>query len=195
MVVSGAPAGKGKDVSIIKINVQNAPVLKLANSVQVKRLDSVTVVGYPGIVDDPGIKLGSASFYEASFTGGQVSAFKILEDGTPVIQIIAPVPGGNSGGPVLNESGEVIGIVSFGPNDNFTFIFTSNTIQEFLASAGITNEQGLVNQKYREGLQLYSQGRYRQALRRFQLVKRLFPQHSGVKEFLQNCQQVIVNSR
>jgi serine protease Do len=47
IINSGAIAGEGKDVSIIKVNVINAPTLKLAKSNQVKLLDSVTVVGYP----------------------------------------------------------------------------------------------------------------------------------------------------
>ncbi|AFY35228.1 periplasmic serine proteinase [Calothrix sp. PCC 7507] len=84
--------------------------------------------------------------------------------------------------------------MTFGPNDDFTFIFTSNTIQEFLTSAKIANQQGLVNLKYREGLQLYSQGKYNQALQSFELVKHLFPQHSEVEKYVKQCQQVIANS-
>jgi serine protease Do len=192
IINSGAIAGEGKDVSIIKVNVINAATLKLAESNQVKLLDSVTVVGYPGLVETFSV-FDENSFYESSFTRGQVSAKKNLKDGTPILQITAPVPNGNSGGPVLNDNGEVIGLVTFGPNDDFTFIFTSNTIQEFLDSANINNQQGLVNQTYREGLQLYDQGKYSQALRKFELVKRLFPQHSEVENYLDKCQQVIAN--
>ncbi len=192
IINSGAIAGEGKDVSIIKINVVNAPTLKLAQSNQVKLLDSVTVVGYPGLVENLPV-FNEHSFYEASFTRGQVSAKKNLKDGTPVLQITAPVPNGNSGGPVLNDDGEVIGLVTFGPNDDFTFIFTSNTIQEFLDSANISNQQGLANQTYREALQFYYRGEYTQALQKFQLVKRLFPQHSEVENYLEKCQQVLAN--
>ncbi|PAX51791.1 trypsin-like peptidase domain-containing protein [Brunnivagina elsteri] len=192
IINSGAIAGEGKDISIIKINVINAPTLKLAESSQVKLLDSVTVVGYPGLVENSSL-FNDESFYEASFTRGQVSAKKNLKDGTPILQITAPVPKGNSGGPVLNENGEVIGLVTFGPDDNFTFLFTSNTIQEFLDSAKVNNQQGLVNQEYRQGLQLYRQGNYTQALQKFQVVKRLFPQHSEVKIYLDKCQQIVTN--
>jgi serine protease Do len=191
-ITSGAPAGKGKDISIIKINVQNAPALKLANSNKVQLMDSVVVVGYPGIVNELP-QLDDKSSYEATFTAGSVSAKKAAKDGTPLFQIIGPVPHGNSGGPVLNQQGEVIGIVTFGPNDDFTFIFTSNTIQEFLAKTGIHNEQSFVKLQYSEGLKLYSQGQYRQALQKFQLVKQLFPHHSEVEKYLQNCQEVIAN--
>jgi serine protease Do len=192
LINSGAVASEGKDVSIIKVNVINAPALKLTESNQVKLLDSVTVVGYPGLVENLPV-FNEDSFYEASFTRGQVSAKKNLKDGTPILQITAPVPNGNSGGPVLNDNGEVIGLVTFGPNDDFTFIFTSNTIQEFLDSANITNQQGLVNQTYHEALQLYYRGKYTQALQKFQLLKRLFPQHSEVENYLDKCQQVVTN--
>jgi serine protease Do len=193
IINSGSPVGEGKDVSIIKVNLVNAPTLKLAKSNQVKLLDSITVVGYPGLVENYPV-FDSDSFYQASFTRGQISAMKNLKDGTPIIQITAPVPNGNSGGPVLNDNGEVIGLVTFGPNDDFTFLFTSETIQEFLDSANITNQQGFVNQEYRQGLQLYSAGKYTQALRKFQLVKRLFPQHSEVESYLDKC-QIIIASR
>jgi serine protease Do len=192
IINSGAVAGEGKDISIIKVNLTNAPVLKLAESNQVKLLDSVTVVGYPGLVEKFPV-FDDDSFYEASFTRGQISAKKNLKDGTPILQITAPVPNGNSGGPVLNDNGEVIGLVTFGPDDNFTFIFTSDTIQEFLDSANISNQQGLVNQTYREGLELYNRGEYSQALRKFELVKHLFPQHSEVENYLDRCQQVVAN--
>jgi serine protease Do len=179
---SGATFDEGKDVSIIKINVRNAPVLKLADSSKVQLLDKVTAVGYPGLVEMPNI-FDETSLLEATFTSGEVSAIKTLKDNIPVIQVSAPAAPGNSGGPVLNERGEVIGIVTFGFSNNHVFLFTSNTVQEFLTSLGITNEEGLINQKYREGLQLYNQGKYTQALRVFQLVKRLFPYHSEVDKF------------
>lgn len=192
IINSGSPVGEGKDVSIIKVNLVNAPTLKLADSKQVNLLDSITVVGYPGLVEDIPV-FNRESFYQASFTQGQISAMKNLKDGTPIIQITAPVPRGNSGGPVLNENGEVIGLVTFGPSDDFTFIFTSETIQEFLNTANITNQQGFVNQQYRQGLQLFSEGKYTQAVQNFQLVKRLFPQHSEVENYLQKCQIIIAN--
>jgi S1-C subfamily serine protease len=51
----GAPTGEGndqgKDVAIVKIEVKNAPILKLADSERVQLQDHVTVIGYPGAAD------------------------------------------------------------------------------------------------------------------------------------------------
>src|SRR5215216_7020020 len=51
----GAPTGEsndqGKDVAIIKIEVKNAPILKLADSDKVQLQDHVTVIGFPGAAD------------------------------------------------------------------------------------------------------------------------------------------------
>jgi hypothetical protein len=51
----GAPTGEsndqGKDVAIVKIEVKNAPILRLADSDKVQLQDHVTVIGYPGAAD------------------------------------------------------------------------------------------------------------------------------------------------
>ncbi len=195
IIDSGKSFDQGKDVSIIKINVSNAPVLKLADSEKVQLLDKVTVVGYPGLIEIPDL-FDEKSLDEATFTSGEVSAKKQLKGNIPVIQVSAPAAPGNSGGPVLNEQGEVIGIVTFGPgnNNNYVFLFTSNTVNEFLAKMGIANEEGLINQKYREGLQFCNQGKYTQALQKFQLVKHLFPLHSEVDKFIQQSENAIAAS-
>ncbi|WP_035159084.1 S1C family serine protease, partial [Calothrix sp. 336/3] len=140
VIISGATVGEGKDVAILKVNLANTPAIPLADSDKVQIADTVTVVGYPAIIDYISW-LDKKSLQEASFTKGMVSAHKTLSDGTAVIQINGTATSGNSGGPVINEQGEVIGIVTFGSrhSDNFAFLFTSNTIREFLTQAGITN--------------------------------------------------------
>ncbi|BAZ08819.1 serine protease HtrA [Calothrix sp. NIES-4071] len=194
--VSGAPTGQGKDVAVIKVEIKNAPVLKLADSEQVQIQDKIVALGYPGI--NPSI-LDEKSFAEATITSGEISAKKQLADGSPVFQISASVTHGNSGGPVLNEKGEVIGITTFGGEpvngqevSGFAFAFTSNTIMEFVRQAGVDNEEGAVDKFYNEGLELYSQGVYTQAIEKFENVKRLFPQHSQVDKLIQECQTKIV---
>lgn len=58
--------------------------------------------------------LGSSLGLTGTFSEGIVSTASRDIDGTNYIQITAPISHGNSGGPLLNEQGEVIGITSAG---------------------------------------------------------------------------------
>ena len=64
---------------------------------------SVVVVGYP---------LQGILASSISVTTGTVSALAGLRDDTRMVQITAPVQPGNSGGPLLDQGGAVIGIVT-----------------------------------------------------------------------------------
>lgn len=195
----GAPVGQGKDVSIIKIEVKNAPTLKIGDSDQLQLQDHVTVFGYPAAADtfDSGV-LSQKSALEASITDGKLSAKKNSSDGAPILQISAAATHGNSGGPVLNDKGEVIGMLTFrGDTVNgqevsgFAFVVPMSTANEFIKKSGTTNSQGLTDQRYQEGLDLYLQGYYSKAIPKFEEVKRLFPQHSEVDRLLTDSQQKI----
>ncbi len=192
----GAPVGEGKDISIIKIEVKNAPVLKIGDSDKVQLQDHITVLGYPGAADTD--LLAAKSALEASITDGKVSAKKNAQDGSPILQVSAPSTHGNSGGPVLNDNGEIVGLLTFrGDTVNgqevqgFNFVVASSTLKEFVKQAGATNEEGLVDKRYREGLELYWKEYYKPALEKFEEVRRLFPQHSEVTKLITVTQQSI----
>lgn len=197
----GAPTGEGndqgKDVAVIKIEVKNAPVLKMADSDKVQLQDHVTVIGYPGAADtfNSGL-LSSRSALEATINDGKISAKKQATSGAPILQTSTPATHGNSGGPVLNDSNEVVGLLTFrGDTVNgqevsgFSFIVPSNTVMEYVKSAGSTNEQGPTDRVFREGLDLYWEQYYSSAIPKFEEVKRLFPQHSEVDRLIQSSQQ------
>ena len=65
--------------------------------------ESVTVVGYP---------LASILGFEPNVTFGYVSAAGGLRGDASRFQISAPIHKGNSGGPILGQDGQVIGIVT-----------------------------------------------------------------------------------
>ncbi|HEV2834863.1 MAG TPA: trypsin-like peptidase domain-containing protein, partial [Pyrinomonadaceae bacterium] len=198
----GAPTGEsqdqGKDVAIVKIEVKNTPVLKLADSDKVQLQDHVTVIGYPGAADtfNSGL-LSSRSALEATINDGKISAKKQATSGAPILQTNTAATHGNSGGPVLNDANEVIGLLTFrGDTVNgqevsgFSFIVPSNTVMEYVKSAGATNADGPTDQFYREGLDLYWNQYYSSAIPKFQEVKNLFPQHSEVDRLIQSSQQL-----
>jgi len=198
----GAPTGEsndqGKDVSIIKIEVKNAPILKLADSEKVQLQDHVTVIGYPGAADtfNSGL-LNAKSALEATINDGKISAKKQATSGAPILQTNTAATHGNSGGPVLNDANEVIGLLTFRGDtvggqevSGFSFIVPSNTVMEYVKSAGATNAEGPTDTQYREGLGYYWDQYYSSAIPKFEEVKRMFPQHSEVDRLIQSSQQL-----
>jgi hypothetical protein len=90
-----------KDLALLQVPLTNLPALPIASSHSVQVLDPVTVLGYP---------LAQALGVDVSASDGKVNA--IREEGSePYFQVDANVNPGNSGGPLLNNRGEVVGIV------------------------------------------------------------------------------------
>jgi len=93
---------KATDIAVVKIEAKGLPVVKLGDPSQIKVGEWVLAIGSP---------FG----FENTVTAGIVSATsRSLPDGTyvPFIQTDAAVNPGNSGGPLFNLKGEVIGINS-----------------------------------------------------------------------------------
>jgi S1-C subfamily serine protease len=90
-----------KDLAILKLSYNNLPYLPIAESRNVQVLDTVIVLGYP---------LAGELGPDITASQGQINALR--EEGRiPLFQFDANVNAGNSGGPVLNDKGEVVGIV------------------------------------------------------------------------------------
>jgi uncharacterized protein len=105
--------GIQKEVVVIGTDTRNdLAVLKLSGSMpsfarfrggrNIRPADSVVLVGFP---------LRGLLASEANITTGTVSALAGLGNGTRFLQVTAPVQPGNSGGPVLDQSGHVVGVV------------------------------------------------------------------------------------
>jgi len=92
------------DLAVLVVEDKNVPgVAKFRSGKSIRVGEDITVVGYPfGFMLGTGIKA----------TTGNVSASTGLLDDVGQMQISAPVQPGNSGGPVLDRSGNVVGIVS-----------------------------------------------------------------------------------
>ena len=93
---------KATDIAVVKIDAKGLPVVKLGDPAKTRVGEWVLAIGSP---------FG----FENTVTAGIVSATsRSLPDGTyvPFIQTDAAVNPGNSGGPLFNLKGEVIGINS-----------------------------------------------------------------------------------
>ncbi|MBR6126392.1 trypsin-like peptidase domain-containing protein, partial [bacterium] len=118
--------GRNKDVAILKISVPyNLKTVKMGNSSKVKVGEKVFAIGNP---------FG----FKGTLTQGIVSRIDYVRNR---IQTDAAINPGSSGGPLLNSSGEVIGInqAIFNPDNNISnigigFATPVNLIREYLLS-------------------------------------------------------------
>jgi S1-C subfamily serine protease len=86
------------DLALLKVSGTNLPTLKIENK------DNV-------IVGERVIAVGSPLGLQNTVSDGIVSAVRD-EDGTKWIQTTAPISPGNSGGPLLNLDGKVVGVIT-----------------------------------------------------------------------------------
>ena len=89
------------DLALLKIPGSNFPVLPLGESRKISVLDTVVAMGFP---------MFSTIGYDVSAYDGKINAIRQSEH-TALLQIDANINPGNSGGPLLNDRGEVIGVV------------------------------------------------------------------------------------
>lgn len=100
----------GKDVALIKVAARNMATVPLGDDTALGAGDRLFVLGFPGAATfNP--TLSKASQGEPTLTQGVLSAKKGVNGGYTVLQTDAGMTHGNSGGPVLDEQGKVVGHV------------------------------------------------------------------------------------
>ncbi|HEY9576148.1 MAG TPA: serine protease [Pseudobacillus sp.] len=197
----GAPINEGKDVAVLKVEGKNLPTLPLGKSETIEDQDNIWVLGYPAAAESD--LLSPDSSLVSSMNAGQISATsKKTEQGSPVIQLNAAATHGNSGGPVINEKGEIVGLLTFrGDTVNgqevqgFNFAVPVDTVKEFVNQAGAKNTSSRTDQLFKEGLNLYWGGYYKNALEKFEAVQRLFPSHPEIKQYITNAEKKVEDSK
>jgi serine protease Do len=119
------------DVALLQLDRSpaNYSAAKLSDSDQVAVGDEIFVVGAPYGISN-------------TLTAGHVSGRRVLDKSTPgasveFLQTDAAINGGNSGSPIFNLQGEVVGIVSnimskWGGSEGLAFAATSNTARRAL---------------------------------------------------------------
>lgn len=175
----GAPVGEGKDVAILKVDIKDAPNLVIGDSGKVNVQDHLLAIGYPGAADLEGL-LDDKSQLEASVTDGTVSAIKRTTDGEPVIQVTVPITHGNSGGPAINDKGEVIGLSTFGSRNEvqgFNFLVAASTVKKFVKEARADNKLSKTAVEWRKSLDAFWAMDLDKAISGFEEVATLFPTH------------------
>jgi serine protease Do len=122
----------GADLALLQLDVvpRDAPVVSLADSDSVEVGDPVFIVGAPyGLTYSLSSGIVSARWKPSTVN----REFPLAE----FFQTDATINTGNSGGPMFNKAGEVIGIVSHmitksGGSEGLGFVITANTVRKLL---------------------------------------------------------------
>jgi S1-C subfamily serine protease len=148
-------ADAANDLALLKVPVTPKKVAKLRIGVRLG--EGVAAFGYPHA------NLLSTS---GNFTLGNVTALAGMGDDSRYFQISAPVQSGNSGGPLLDTSGNVVGVVSAKLNalkvalqggdltQNVNFAVKSIILATFLNTNSIAIQSGAVSEKPLESADL-----------------------------------------
>jgi len=111
------------NLAILRVSGPSSPILNLENSDEIEIGETVYAVGNP---------IG----LQGTVSRGIVSSMRDFGQNGIRIQIDAPISPGNSGGPVLNEKGEVIGVSVSGIRgidaQNLNFAIPSNYLKALL---------------------------------------------------------------
>ena len=132
---------KNNDLAVLIIpNHSWQKFAKLRPGYDVKVGEDITVVGYP---------LGDILGSNVKATSGTISSTTGIGNDTGMYQISAPIQPGNSGGPLLDDSGNVIGVVTSKLNDlalvnltgtvpqNVNFAIKNMTVFSFLSANNV----------------------------------------------------------
>ena len=109
------------DVAVLRVDAPGPmPFLTLADSATVRMGTDVFTVGFPNI---------QIQGVSPKLTRGEISSMTGIQDDPRFFQISVPVQPGNSGGPLLNLHGRVVGIVVSRLDDRFT-LFASGALPQ-----------------------------------------------------------------
>jgi S1-C subfamily serine protease len=181
----GVSLPSGKDVAILKIEARNLPTVAIGSSDALSLGDDIHVGGYPAVVMSHMV-LGERTRLDPSFTRGGVSGARASVAGADLFQIDAAVTWGNSGGPVFNSRGEVVGMATLGSIhqsaqgvrqaiQGFNFAVPTSSIMEFVRAEGISPSSGLFTQLWTSALDAYYAQQWTGAVEAFDEVLRIQP--------------------
>ena len=143
------------DLALIAIPNDSGEIVSVRTT-RTQLNEAVTAAGFP---------LRSLGLSGLTITNGTISSLSGLKGDTGQVQISAPVQPGNSGGPLLDSAGNVIGVVSGKLNamkvagiigdvpQNVNFAISSNALRAFLDAKGV-NYKEAGNERELTGVQI-----------------------------------------
>ena len=92
---------------------------------------------------------------------------------------------------MLDENGQVIGILTMGTDIANNYLRPSNDIAEMLNRNGVTNKLGTIDEEFRLGLVMYRMEYYSEAIKHFNAILNLNQRHLLAQEYRSKAQEAI----
>lgn len=101
----------GVDLAVLRLEAPTTlrQPLKMLSADSVGIMDKVYTLGFPGIADDTS-GIVSSNVEDVTITSGSITKESFMEGDVSFLQIDAAISSGNSGGPLVDANGNVIGI-------------------------------------------------------------------------------------
>lgn len=132
------------DVAILKVDASNISYLSLASSKNVRLGDEVFTIGYP---------LAHMLGTDPKYTDGVISAKSGLGGEAIAFQITVPIQPGNSGGPLVNTNGQVVGVITSAAS-SIAFLKDSGNIPQNINWAVKSDYAALLMDNIPKGVQI-----------------------------------------
>ncbi len=181
----------GKDIAILKLDKTNLPTVTLGDDTLLRTGDKVYAMGYPAVATLSEALNVSQAIQEPTLTQGMISAKKEMAGGWSILQTDAAIHGGNSGGPLFNEAGEVIGVNTFGMLDagggmaaGMNFAIPISVAMQFLNEINITPRESDFTRQFKEAKALFDSEKYSEALNMLRTLNETNPGYPVVADLL-----------
>lgn len=192
-----------RDAALLKIDQLNLPAIKPNPGGDVSTGKQVYIFGYPSTAE-----VDEKDVLVPTFTQGTISATKESPNKDfKILQTDAKISRGSSGGPLLDENGQVIGLVTFitsdltqQDGDSFAFAIPIKTAMAIVEKNKVTGELpksfelGAYGAHFEKGIRYFHDNRCKKALNEFNLARQVngnFPVVSFLDPYVRQCEEII----
>ncbi|MFZ6022310.1 MAG: trypsin-like peptidase domain-containing protein [Patescibacteria group bacterium] len=168
------------DLAVLKIDAAdgNYPSIPLGNPDTLVEGATLFTIGFPGIADNRTL-FSDASSMSATIAKGTISAIKNNSSNEyKLIQTDASINRGNSGGPMINQSGEVVGVSTYlmsSDGGNYGAGVSVEEVKNILSTASVTTSESDITRALLSGLDNMQKEYYQWAIRDFDLAMSKYP--------------------
>lgn len=191
LIRHGAPA-PGRDVALLRAPGGPYPTLALDSSAPPQGA-ALDVIGYPcRCTQQP----EADRTLSATLSQGHLVGVLPMPGGWEALGTDAQIQAGNSGGPVLDDRGRVVGLATFtdaaGQGARRAFAVPVDVARQLLRAAGVDPSQGPIGREYARAVAEFDRQHYRAALPLFQHLVAVEDHHDPyAPAYLERSRQAI----